>query len=148
MKSHALYLPALAVAAIGAAVVAFCFLEPLGDALVRPLTFIAVGAVTVLFVRMLFDANIRQGISAANIELRGGSFFQRPFDSKWGLFGSRMGGRPLRVIRTVCFAEFVVALLFSRHDGRDLLFLALASFGVTLMLTIIHVGLNTQAQRL
>jgi multisubunit Na+/H+ antiporter MnhB subunit len=154
MRSHALYFPGLVVAATGAAVVVLSlFFQPLRDILVRPLTFVAGGVLLALFLRMLFDPNIRQGIDAANIELRSrkprpSSFKPMPFDRHWGLFGSRMGNRALQSIRVVCFGEFVLALLLSPHDRPDLLFLALASFAVTIMLTIIHVGLNTQAQRL
>src|SRR5438445_4171200 len=107
MRSHALYLPALVVAALGAAVVALsAFVQPLRAALVHPLTLIE-GAVTVaLFLRMLFDPQCRRGIDAANIELRAG----RPWpsgrgikfaDPEWGLFGSRSGNRPLQVIRAL-----------------------------------------------
>jgi hypothetical protein len=153
MRSNALYLSALLAAAIGAAIVAFSlFFEPLRDILVRPLTLMTAAVVIVLFLRALFDARVRKGIDAVNIELRGGKpwpgrILPRPFDLEWGLFGSRMGDRPLQVIRVVCFAEFILALVFSRHDRPDLLLLAAASFGVTIMLTIIHVGLNTKAQQ-
>ena len=154
MRSHALYLPALMIAATGAAVVALGLLfEPLRNILVKPVTLIVVGVLLVLFLRLLFDPKVRQGIYAANAELRGvkswpGSFMPKPFDPEWGLFGSRMGDPPLQVVRVVSFAEFAVALLLSRHERPDLLILAAASFTVTLMLTIIGVGLNTQTQRL
>ena len=154
MRSHALYFPALVVAAVGAALVAISlFVEPLRAALVYPMTLVAAAVTIALFLRMLLDPRCRRGINAANAELRGG----RPWpsvrrvkfsDPEWGLFGSRSGNRPLQVLRAVLFFEFIVALVLTGRDRTDLLLLAAASFAVTMMLSIIHIGLNTQAQGL
>jgi hypothetical protein len=54
---------------------------------------------------------------------------------------------PSKLIRAVCFAEFLVTLIMSNHERPELLFLAVASFSVTIMLTIVFVGLNTEAPR-
>ena len=152
MRSHALYIPALVLAALGAAIALIgTFSEPVRETLVRPMAIIAMAAVILLFLRILFDPQCRRGIDAANVELRDGSpwpgrFRIMFFDPEWGLFGSRMGGRSLQLIRTVLFLEFVVALVLTRNDNTDLLLLAAGSFAMTIMLTIIHVGLNTQSQ--
>jgi hypothetical protein len=141
------------VAATGAAIVPSSLIsDGVRQLLVAPVTLIAVAITAVLFLRMVFDAKIRSGIDAANLELRGdkpwpGNFLPKPLNREWGLFGTRMGDRPLQLIRVVCFGEFLLALVVSRHDRPDLLFLAAASFSLTIMLTIIHVGLNTEAQR-
>lgn len=154
MKSHMLYLPGLVVCAFSAATVALStFSEPVRSALVQPMTFVSLGVLLALFFRMLFDAQCRRGIDAANIELRGGAPWPgkiRPFmffDPQWGLFGSRMGGRFLQLIRAILFGEFLIALVFSHKVRPDLLVLTASAFGVTVMLTIIHVGLNTETQR-
>jgi hypothetical protein len=152
MRSHALYLPAWVVAALGAALVPLSlFVEPLRTALAYPVTLVAAAVTIALFLRMLFDSRCRRGINAANAELRGG----RPWPSRrqvkfskpeWGLFGARYGNRPLRILRIVLFFEFIVAFVLTGRDRTDLLLLAGASFAVTMMLSIIHIGLNTQAQ--
>ena len=103
-----------------------------------------------LFMRMLFDPQCRRGIDAANTELRGGQplspfHFRRIgfFDPQWGVFGSRVGERPLQLVRTVLFFEFIVALVLTGRGRSDLLLLAAAAFAVAMMLSIIHLGLNT-----
>ncbi len=152
MRSHALYFPALVVAALGAALVAIgAFVQPLRAVVVYPMTLIVAAMAIVLFLRMLFDPQCRRGIDAANAELRGG----RPWptarrikfsDPEWGLFGSRSGNRPLQVVRAALLLEFIVTLLLTGKGRTDLLLLAAASFAVAMALTIIHVGLNTHTQ--
>jgi hypothetical protein len=152
MRSYALYFPAWVVAALGAALVPLSvFIRSLRVALVYPMTLVAAAVTTALFLRMLFDARCRRGINAANAELRG----DRPWpnmhrvkfsDPEWGLFGTRSGNRSLQVLRALLLFEFIVALVLTGRDRTDLLLLAAASFAVTMMLSIIHVGLNTQAQ--
>jgi hypothetical protein len=150
MRSHALYFPALVIAALGAALVPLSLLvEPLRAALVYAMTLAAAGVTTALFLRMLFDPRCRRGVSAANAELRG----DRPWpnmgrvkfsDPEWGLFGTRYGARPLQILRAVLFFEFIAAFALT-GDRADLLLLTAASFAVTMMLSIIYVGLNTEA---
>jgi hypothetical protein len=152
MRSHALYVPALVVAALGAALVPFSLLvHPLRAVFVYPMTLVAAALIICLFLRMLFDPRCRRGIETANAELRGG----RPWpsarrvkfsDPEWGLFGTRYGARPLQVLRAVLLLEFIVALVLTGGDRTDLLLLTAASFTITIMLSIIHVGLNTEAQ--
>jgi hypothetical protein len=153
MRSHALYYPALVVSALGATIVVLSvFLVSVRAAAVRPMTFVAVAVVVALFFRMLFDPRCRRGIDAANIELRGGAPWPgkvRPFmyfDPQWGLFGTRTGDRSLQVIRLILFIEFVTALVLSGDHETDLLLLSMFSFAATMLLTIIHVGLNTEGQ--
>ena len=151
MKSHSLYFPALTVAGLGAALVPLSlFVEPLRVSLVYPMTLVAAAATIVLFLRMLLDPRCRRGIDVANAEMRGG----RPWpntrrlkfsDPEWGLFGTRSGSRYLQILRAVLFFEFVAALVLPGRGRTDLLLLAATSFAVTMMLSIIHVGLNTQA---
>lgn len=154
MKLHALCIPALVVAVVGAVLAPLSlFVVPLRVALVYPMTLVETAVTIVLFLCMLFDPRCRRGIDAANAELRGGrrwpSMRRVKFsDPEWGLFGTRSGNRPLRVVRAVLFFEFLVALVLTARERTDLLLFAVASFSVTLMLSIIHIGLNTQAQRL
>lgn len=65
-------------------------------------------------------------------------------DPDWGLFGARSGDRPLQTIRALLFVEFIVALVLTGRGRTDLLLLVTASLAVAMMLTFIHVGLNTQ----
>jgi hypothetical protein len=97
---------------------------------------------------MLFDPSCRRGIDAANKEIRGDHpyrFRWMMFDAEWGLFGSREGPRSLQLVRLISFIEFIASMIFSGKLGTGVLLLSAASFAVTLMLTIIHVGLNTSA---
>lgn len=152
MRSHALYFPAIVVAAFGAALVPLSLLvEALRAALVYPFTLIAAAMTVVLFLRMLFDPRCRRGIEAANAELRGGrtwpSIGRVKFsDPEWGLFGTRHGAGPLQIVRATLFFEVIVGLVLTSRDRTDLLLLSAASFAVTIVLSIIHVGLNTEAQ--
>jgi hypothetical protein len=151
VNRYALYWPALIVATVGAGLVAIgAVSEPVRETLARPVTYVAAGVTVILFLRMLFDPACRRGIDAANKEIQG----ERPFaprwsgfsDNEWGLFGSRTGDRPLQLIRAILFIEFVVALLLASEGATDLLLLATASFAVAMILSIIHVGLNTAAE--
>lgn len=151
MRSHALYFPAFVVATLGGASVPLClFVVPLRPAIVYPMTLVAAAVTIALFLRMLFDPRCRNGIDAANAQLRGG----RPWpsmrrvkfsDPEWGLFGTRTGNRPLKILRAVLFFEVIAALVLTGRERTDLLLLAAASFAVAMMLSLIHVGLNTQA---
>lgn len=148
MRSHALYLPALVLASIcGIVVIVGPFVGPLQRMLARPLTWVAAVVLAVLFLRMLFDPRCHRGIRAANHELQGDQPFRvrgpKLTDPEWGLFGARSGPRPLQVIRAVLGAEFIAALILTGRGRPDILLLAFAGFGIAIMLSIIHVGLNT-----
>lgn len=58
---------------------------------------------------------------------------------QWGIFGSRAGSPLLLTIRAVLFVEFIAAMLLAR-EVPILQFLASASFGVVMMLSLIHVA--------
>jgi hypothetical protein len=64
------------------------------------------------------------------------------FHPVWGLFGSNMGGSALAVVRVILFCEFVGTLLFSGVVGTDVMLLSASAFFVTIMMTIVHVGLE------
>jgi hypothetical protein len=151
MKPYALYLPALMVAGLCAILVPLClFVEPLRAAFVYPMTLVAAAVALALFLRMLFDPRCRRGVDAANAELRGDAPWPRMqrvkfSDPEWGLFGKRYGNRRLQVVRTILFFEFMIALALTGRERTDLLLFAAAAFAVTMMLSIIHVGLNTQS---
>jgi hypothetical protein len=113
------------------------------------MTLVAAAVAIALFLRMLFDPRCRRGIDAANAELRG----DRPWPSmrrvkfsepEWGLFRTRSGNRSLQVLRAILFFEFIIALVLTGRDRTDLLLLAAASFAVTMMLSIIHIGLKVR----
>jgi hypothetical protein len=148
MKPHILYVPALLVAMLCAGLVA---LGPLAEAtrtLFPPLTLVAAATAAALFVRWVLDPRCRRGIAAANRELQGDQPFRprrrlRLLDPEWGLMGSRVGGRALLVVRAVLMFEFTLALLVSGQAHHEVLILAAAGFAVTIMLSLLHVGLNT-----
>jgi hypothetical protein len=118
--------------------------------LVRPLIWVAAAALAVLFLRMLFDPRCRRGIRAASRELQGDQIFRfrgpKLADPKWGLFGSRGGPRPLLIVRAVLWVEFLVALVLTGRGRPDILILASATFGIAIMLSLIHLGLNTPGE--
>ena len=148
MNRHALYLPALAVAVVGGATVAFGAIYRLGDFIVRPVTYVCGATTLILFLRMLFDPRCHRGLETANREMHGDQPFRAKWpklsDPQWGLFGSRAGDKSLLFVRAVLSCEFGVALLFSRVRP-DLTLLAAASFGVAMMLSLLHVGLKPSA---
>ena len=115
------------------------------------MTLVAAGCLLLLFFRVLFDPACRSGINAANKELQGNQPFRLrwtgPFNRDWGLFGSRMGDRPLQIVRAILLVEFILALVLTSHDRPDLLLLSATSFAIAIILTILHVGLNAQPQQ-
>ena len=148
MRSDYLYWPALTVAAFGAALVPLAvFIGPARETLARPTTMVAVGVTCVLFLWILFDPRCRNGVRAASFEIRDDPRpfgFRRAFsDPEWGLFGHRLGGRPLQLVRAVLWFEFLAALIFTGRATTDILLLAASAFAAAMMLSLIHVGLNT-----
>ena len=148
MSKHALYFPALAIAAVGGATMAFGAIYPPVGFFVQPMTYFCAAATLMLFLRMLFDPRCHRGIEAANRELLGDQPFRAKWpklnDPQWGLFGSRGGDKSLMFVSAVLFCEVVVAMPFSRVRP-ELLLLAAASLGVTMMLSLIHIGLSCSA---
>lgn len=148
MSIHTLYFPALVIAVVGGVIVAVGAVYPSVGFIVRPVTYVCAAAILVLFLRMLFDPGRRHGIRVANREMHGDPLFPVKWpklsDSQWGLFGSRIGDKSLLFVRAVLFCEFGVAMLFSRVRP-DLTLLAAASFGVAIMLSLLHVGLKQSA---
>ena len=146
MKSHALYWPALIIAALGAAVVPISALDaPVRSLVLFPMTYTVSVTIAALFARICFDPACRRGIDAANKEIQGDHPFRfrwMMFDREWGLFGSREGPRSLQLVRVILAIEFVTAMIFI---GGDILLLAAGSFAVTIALTLMHVALNTRA---
>lgn len=148
MSRHALYFPALAIAVVGGATVALGAIYPLGGFFVRPVTYVCAAATLVLFLRMLFDPRCHRGVETANRKIHGDQPFRANWpklsDPQWGIFGSSAGDKWLLLVRAVLFCEFGVAMLFSRVRP-DLTLLAAASFGVAIMLSLLHVGLKPSA---
>jgi len=144
MNKHVLYFPALVVATTGGATVALGALYPVGI-YIRPVTYLCATTILILFVRMLFDPRCHRGIEAANREMQGSQLFRARWpklkDPKWGLFGSGVGDRPLLVVRAVLFCEFAVTMLFG-GVRPDLTLLAGASFGVAMLLSLLHASLQ------
>ena len=60
-------------------------------------------------------------------------------DPQWGIFGSRAGSPLLLTIRAVLVIE-VIAVMLLAHEVPILQFLAFASFGVVMMLSLLHVA--------
>jgi hypothetical protein len=147
MKPHVLYWPSLLVASFGGAVVAAGALyDPVRSLLTQPTSIVAAATTAVLFLRMLLDPKCHQGINSANREMLGGSGFSlrmpRPFDRRWGLFGSQGGSLLLLTIRAGLMAELFAAMFLTGRGNPDLLWLALASAGVAQMLVLLNVGLT------
>ncbi len=92
---------------------------------------------------MLFDPRCHRGIKAANQEMMGDHGFQfrltPVLDPQWGIFGSRAGSPLLLTIRAVLFIEVIAVMLLAR-EAPILQFLAYASFGVVMMLSLIHLA--------
>lgn len=142
MTPRWLYWPSLLVAALGGAVVVVAVIfEPPQEMIVRPLAILAAAIVTLLFLRMLFDPACHRGIEAANREMMGGQGFQfrlMPIlDPQWGLFGSRGGTPLLLAVRGILFIEAIVTMFLVR-EAPTLTLLAFASFGVVMMLSLLH----------
>lgn len=143
-----LYFPALVVAVVGGVTVVVGAIFPPVGFLVGPVTYVCAGAISVLFLRMLFDPRCHRYIEAANREMHGDQPFRAKWprlnDPQWGLFGSRAGDKLLLLVRVVLLCEFGVAMLFG-HMRPDLTLLAAASFGVAIMLSLLDIGLKRSA---
>jgi len=113
------------------------------------MTLLASGTGIVLFFRLLFDPRCRRGIDAANREMMGGNGFKFRlipiFDARWGTFGTRVGSPLLLAVRAVLFVELAAAMVLTGRGVPDLLFLAMASFFVVMLLSLIHVGVAGNA---
>ena len=109
--------------------------------IVRPLAMLAGAIVILLFLRVLFDPKCHRGIEAANREMMGDQGFQFRLipilDAQWGLFGSRAGTPLLLAVRGILLIEALVAMLLIR-EAPGLTFLAFASLGVVMMLSLLH----------
>lgn len=145
MNPYALHYPALFVAVVGGGTVALATIQPSVGLFVRPVTYVCAAATLALFLRMLFDPRCHRGIGAASREMQGVQPFRTKWpklnDARWGLFGSRAGDKSLLWVRAVLFCEFVAAMLFGR-ERPELTLLAAASFGIAMMLSILHIRLK------
>ena len=146
MKERWLYVPAMAVAALCAIVVALCpFVPAIGTSLVRPSIYIAAAVASMLFLQMLFDPRCRRGMFAATSEMfDGGPWYRRGFfDPEWGIFGSRLGSPTLLTLRAVVLVELVLAVVLSRHVPADVPMLAFAALMIVQLLGVIQLGFTT-----
>ncbi|MFE9082902.1 hypothetical protein ACQKKG_12225 [Brevundimonas sp. NPDC003935] len=144
MSSRWIYWLSLLIAALGGAVVVIgAAYEPARATLANPLALLATAVALLLFLRMLFDPRCHRGIKAANQEMMGDHGFQfrltPVLDPQWGIFGSRAGSPLLLTIRAVLFIEVIAVMLLAR-EAPILQFLAYASFGVVMMLSLIHLA--------
>jgi hypothetical protein len=139
---------ALAIAVLGgllALVVRFgSIIDP---ATSRAFVVVVASALGLLFLVALFDKDVRYAVDCANRDMKGGSgddrYFRRPpislLDPVWGLFGSRLGGTPLRTVRVILIAEFLLMLLVNgRAPTHPALLIAGSAFGITLLLSMIQ----------
>lgn len=117
--------------------------EPARATLANPLALLPAAVAVLLFLRMLFDPKCHRGIKAAHHAMMGDHGV--PFrlisilDPQWGIFGSRAGSPLLLTIRAVLLIEVVAVTLLAR-EVITLQFLAFASFGVVMMLSLLHVA--------
>lgn len=144
MSSRWIYWPSLLIAALGGAVVVIgAAYEPARATLANPLALLAAAVALLLFLRMLFDPRCHRGIKAANQEMMGDHGVQfrltPALDRQWGIFGSRGGPPLLLAIRAILLIELIAVMLLAR-EVPILQFLASASFGVVMMLSLLHVA--------
>jgi hypothetical protein len=143
MTSRWIYWPSLLIAALGGAVVLISATYEPARALASPLALLAAAVAILLFLRMLFDPRCHRGIKEANHEMMGDhgvQFRLTPvLDPQWGIFGSRAGSPLLLTIRAVLLIEIIAVMLLAR-EVPILHFLAFASFGVVMMLSLLHVA--------
>lgn len=144
MTARWIYWPSLLIATLGSAVVAIsAAYEPARVTLASPLALLAAAVAILLFLRMLFDPKCHRGIRAANQEMTGQHGVPFRLDPllhpQWGLFGSRAGSPLLLIIRAVLAVEIIVVMLLLQGSPL-LLLLAFASFGVVMMLSLLHVA--------
>ena len=149
MTSRWLLWPSLLVAALGGAVVVVgAAYEPARALLARPLALLAAAIAILLFLGMLFDPGCHRGIEAAKREMMGDQGFQfrlTPIlDPRWGIFGSRAGTPLLLTIRAALLIECIAVMLLARAVPI-LIFLAFASLGIVMMLSLLHVARTSQA---
>lgn len=144
MTSRWIYWPSLLIAALGGAVVVIsAAYEPARATLASPLALLTAAVAILLFLRMLFDPRCHRGIKAANHEMMGDQGLQfrltPVLHPQWGIFGSRAGSPLLLTIRAVLFIEIIAVMLLAR-EVPVLHFLAFASFGVVMMLSLLHLA--------
>jgi hypothetical protein len=92
-----------------------------------------------LFVRVLLDTRVRRAVAEANEEMQKSGQLWIPLrDPEWGVFGAAWGGGHLAGLRLVLLGEFLLALVLAGRGGPlpTPLLLALAGFGVTVLLTL------------
>ena len=144
MTSRWIYWPSLLIAALGGAVVVLsAAYDPVRATLASPLALLAAVVAILLFLRMLFDPRCHRGIKAAHYEMTGDHGVQfrflPVFDPQWGIFGSRVGSPLLLTIRAILLIEMIAVMLLAR-EMPVLHFLAFASLGVVMMLSLLHVA--------
>lgn len=152
MKHHRTYVTSLVIAVIGAVLVLMTTVSSQArEKLALPWTILSVILVAWLFIVMMADRDLRRGVAKANIDLQDDQTLKFPFSSflhrTWGLFGSRMGGIWLAWVRLVTMAEFLVSLVFTRHDKPIVLLLSAATFAITICLTVMCVGVRDRELR-
>lgn len=117
--------------------------EPARATLANPLALLAAAVAVLLFLRMLFDPRCHRGIKAAHHAMMGDHGVPFRFipilDPQWGIFGSRAGSPLLLTIRAALLIEAIAVMLLSR-EVPTLPFLAFSSFGVVMMLSLLHVA--------
>ena len=110
------------------------------EVVLSALAWMSAGVLAFVFLRILFDRACHRAVNAANAELNGNNpfAFRRVSlgDPTWGLFGSRVGGGYLAVLRVALFAEFVLLLIAEGYGRPQSLLIASAAFGIVTLLTI------------
>jgi hypothetical protein len=131
MKSHVLLLPGLILAGLGGlAAIAGVFSNAIRHTIIYPTTWLVCGGIVILFLRALLDRRCRNGLNSIRSKV-----------------APRLTGTPLAVLTTMLWLLFLVTLFLSILGGQplDIALLAGASFGVSLMLTMVDLGLRLNA---
>lgn len=141
----------LCFAALAATIAAACIILPPIQPLLYPATIATAAVAALLFLRILLSPTYRQGISAANTEMRGSHPWpgkrKRYADPDWGIFGARTGSPPLLWLRVLLLSGLVLTILFQNRIGRDIVLLWAAATFIALELSLMHMALSQPRDR-
>ena len=120
------------------------------EPLLLPSTIFVAGLAAFLALRILFSPCYREGIHLANLTMQGSSasptWPKKLSDPEWGLFGQRVGTKPLLWIRAILVLGLLPATLLHNWIGVQILWLWFSAALVALELSLIHVATDAQMQ--
>lgn len=94
----------------------------------------------VLFLLIVFDRRLQAIVLEVGQTQRSPRAGSHPwFDVHWGVFGSRLGGLPLAILRIILFFEFWVAILL-RGISSEAAVAGMLGFVISILLTLRAIG--------